>query len=119
MTFNENPYFNQAVRRLANVAESNRFFLAPYVCLAARKNPLPKGLRAVRQGQPEPLEIESLVHIFVEAIAPALGYRVRRGQLPQLRQAIQKHFQRRRGVSWPKVNQCPPISSIKKQHGLA
>jgi hypothetical protein len=93
--------FKKAIPKVAKVIESNRSSLVAWHSLAARKSWLPKGLREAPQDKPHALEIEAIVRIAVEAVIPALGYSLRRGQLPQLRQAFQKALMRRRcGVSY-------------------
>jgi hypothetical protein len=111
MNLIENPYFNKAVQALAKEVESTRFSLVPYTSLVEQKNSPPDGLREAHQGEPEPLEIEAIVQIVAIAVAPALNLQVRRGQLPQLRRALQRHFEKRRGVSLSQSNHAKKLPS--------
>jgi hypothetical protein len=68
-----NPYFSKAIQSVAKVVESNRFSVSPCTSVARMKKSLPVGLHEGRQGQLEPLEIEAIAQIFLQAVAPVLG----------------------------------------------
>ena len=68
------------------------------------KTSLPAGLGEGRQGQLEHLEIEAVVQVLLQAVAPVLGWRIRRGKLPRLRGVLQELLVKRHCVSFNEAN---------------
>jgi hypothetical protein len=113
MNLIRNPYIKKAVQSLAKAFESNRLYLEPYISLLGQKTPLRIGRRVAHQGELHCQEVEVLAKINLLAVAPALGYRIRSGKLPQLRQAFQTCFERLHDVSLEK--QITPAQRRQRQ----